>query len=246
LGGGAVNHSRRLIGSRGPVTFFEEKRETPVDKLIVQIVVLGIVTAINPVPIGAAIVLLAARHGKRNAFIFTLSMAAVLYGIGSWMLEVPSADGNSTSSTASNGSAIFTLLIGVAFLAVFLQQWRRDPGTPGEQPGWMKSVEKLGIVAPLVMAVALTNYALLSAAVTDILKADVSTTQAFAALGLFVVLAIMSALMPLLLTIISPRWASKQLGRLSAWLAFHDRALLMWVFGIMGGVFAVQGIVQLL
>ena len=216
------------------------------NELLVQMLLLGVAAAINPVPVGAAIVLLASKHGKRNTLIFTLSMAAVLAGVGTWMLEFAGAAGSSNSSSASASASIFTLLIGLAFLAVFVQQWRRTPGTPGEQPGWMRSVEKLGILAPLVMAVALTNYALLSAAVTGILKADVSTAQGYSALGLFVLVAIMSALIPLLLTLVSPRWAGKQLGRLSAWLAFHDRALLMWVFGLMGAVFAVQGLVGLL
>lgn len=217
-----------------------------VNQLVVQMLLLGLAAAVNPVPIGAAIVLLAARHGKRNTAIFTVSMAVVLMGVGVWMLDFAGGSSSDSTTSASTGASAFTLLIGLAFLAVFFQQWRRDPGTPGEQPGWMKSVDKLGILAPLVLAVALTNYALLSAAVTDILKADVSSTQAHTALVLFVLIAIMSALIPLLLTIVSPRWASKQLGRLSAWLAFHDRALLMWVFGVMGGVFAAQGLIGLL
>jgi hypothetical protein len=217
-----------------------------VNDLVIQMLVLGLAAAINPVPVGAAIVLLAAEHGKRNALIFTLSMAAVLAGVGLWMLSAASEAATSNSSTASAASSIFTLVIGLAFLGVFVQQWRRTPGTPGEKPGWMGSVEKLGIIAPLVLAVCLTNYALLSAAVSDILKADVSTAQQDTALGLFVLVAIMSGLIPLVLTIVSPRWAHKQLGRLSAWLAFHDRALLMWVFGIMGAVFAAQGIAGLL
>jgi hypothetical protein len=217
------------------------------NELVVQMVLLGLAAAINPVPIGAAIVLLASQHGKRNAFIFTVSMAAVLMGVGTWMLNAAPEAATSTDSTSSTASYVFTLLIGLAFLAVFVQQWRREPGPPeGGQPGWMKSVEKLGILAPLVMAVALTNYALLSAAMSDILKADATSAQEYTALGIFVLIAIMSALVPLLLTLVSPRWAGKQLGRLSAWLAFHDRALLMGVFGFMGAVFTVQGLVPLL
>jgi len=213
--------------------------------LLVQITILGLLTAINPVPIGAAIVLLAAPHGKRNAFIFLLSLSAIMAIVGVALLSLGTETASGSDSAPAQGALVFQLLIGLAFLGIFVQQWRRSPDPGGDSTG-TQMIERFGLAAPLVMGAALTNYALVTTVVGNILAADVTTTQGYAALAWYILLAATSVLIPLLLTVVRPVWAAKQLGRLNDWLSIHDRVILMVVFGLMGGVFTAQALIDLL
>ena len=93
--------------------------------LLVQITILGLLTAINPIPIGAAIVLLASPHGKRNTFIFLISLSAIMAIVGVALLSLGTETASGSASAPSQGALVFQLLIGLAFLGIFVQQWRR-------------------------------------------------------------------------------------------------------------------------
>ena len=50
----------------------------------------------------------------------------------------------------------------------------------------------------------------------------------------------------LILFLAFPRWAEKALARLKTWLTKHSRVILLIVFGLMGLLFAVEGVLALL
>ena len=109
----------------------------------------------------------------------------------------------------------------------------------------MKMMNKAGFGAAVVLGLALTNYALLSAGVSTIRNAGVSSQPAAGRAG---VLRPGRRLdrggdpHPLHRL---PRWAEESLVRLKAWLTKHSRVILMAVFGLMGLLFAVEGVIVL-
>jgi hypothetical protein len=96
------------------------------------------------------------------------------------------------------------------------------------------------------MALALTDYALLSAGAGTIRTVGVGTSQEAQALVFFVVLAVSTVVAPLVLDLGRPVWARAQLGRLQGWRKLHNHVILMVVFGFMGALFTALGVVKLL
>ena len=214
------------------------------NQLIVSLIGPALAIALNPVPIIAVVTLLSADHGRRNAFAFLLSLLVVMFTVAGLTIFV---FGNGSSQNASaTGQAAAQTLFGVIFLALFAAQWRAKPTGSDEPPAWMRLIDRAGLAAAIVMALALTNYALLSAGAGTIRKAGVGTSQEAQALVFFVALAVSTVVAPLVLYLVRPVWARTQLGRLQGWLTLHNRLILMIVFGLMGALFTAQGVVNLL
>ena len=213
-------------------------------QLIVSLIVPALAIALNPVPIIAVVTLLSTDHGRRNAFAFLVSLVVVMVTVAGLTIFVLGS--TSSQISATTGQAVAQTLFGVVFLVLFAAQWRAQPAATDEPPGWMRLIDKAGLVAAVVMALALTNYALLSAGAGIIRKAGAGTSQEAEALAFFVVLAVSTVIAPLVAYLLRPVWARAQLGRLKVWLTRHNRVILMIVFGLMGALFTAQGVVNLL
>jgi hypothetical protein len=208
-------------------------------------VVPALAIAVNPVPIIVAVTLLAGSHGKRDAGIFAATLVVVMLAVGVLTIFVLGAK-SSSQGGVSTGSALAQTAFGLIFLALFAQQWRTRPATAGEMPGWMTMMDKAGLIAGVVGGLALTNYALLTAGTAKIREAGVDSSDEAMALAFFIVLAVSTVVLPLIVYLVRPVWARKELGRLKDWLTLHNRVILMIVFGLMGALFAAQGVSNLL
>jgi len=202
----------------------------------------ALIIAVNPVPIIASVTLLSTPHGKRNALYFIATMVILMLAIGSAVIFIV---GQSSSSSTSTGGSGVTLAFGIIFLAVAVQQWRTKP-EEGKDPGWMKALDKAGLVAGVVLGVSLTNYALLTSGVEKIVKSGLSSSVQTTALVVFTLIATSTIILPLIVFLVRPVWAKKVLGGFRDWLMKHNRVILIVVFGAMGLLFTIQGISALL
>jgi hypothetical protein len=198
--------------------------------------------AVNPVPIIACVTLLSTPHGKRNALYFIATVVILMLAIGSAVIFVV---GQSSSSSTSTGGAAVTTAFGLIFLAVAVQQWRTKPAE-GKDPGWMKALDKAGLVAGVVLGVSLTNYALLTSGMQKIVTSGLSSSVQTSALVFFTLIATSTIILPLIVYLVRPVWAKRVLGRFRDWLMKHNRVILIIVFGLMGLLFTVQGVIGLL
>ena len=193
-------------------------------------------------PIIASVTLLSTAHGKRNAAYFIATVIFVMLAVGSLTIFVLGSENSSSSST---GGAAVQAVFGLIFLAVAVQQWRTKP-EEGKDPGWMKALDKAGLVAGVVLGVSLTNYALLTTGLQKIVTSGLDASAQTSALVFFTVVATSTIVLPLIIYLVRPVWAKDKLGRLRDWLMLHNRVILITVFGLMGLLFTVQGITGLL
>jgi hypothetical protein len=211
--------------------------------VLASLIVPALAIAVNPKPIIAAVTLLMTDHGRRNTAAFLAALIVVMAADGLITLYLV---GQKSTGSSSAAHAWVQLALGLVFLALFVLQWRQKPLGPDEEPGWMKMMNKAGFGAAVVLGLALTNYALLSAGVSTIRQAGLSSSQELAALAFFVVVSVSTVAATLIVFIVFPRWAQVALVRLKAWLTKHSRVILLAVFGLMGLLFAVEGLVALL
>jgi hypothetical protein len=211
-------------------------------ELFSSLLVPALAIAVNPVPIIACVTLLSTPHGKRNALYFIATVVILMLAIGSAVIFVV---GQSSSSSTSTGGAAVTTAFGLIFLAVAVQQWRTKPAE-GKDPGWMKALDKAGLVAGVVLGVSLTNYALLTSGMQKIVTSGLSSSVQTSALVFFTLIATSTIILPLIVYLVRPVWAKRVLGRFRDWLMKHNRVILIIVFGLMGLLFTVQGVIGLL
>jgi Sap, sulfolipid-1-addressing protein len=116
----------------------------------------------------------------------------------------------------------------------------------GKDPGWIKALDKAGLVAGVALGISLTNYALLTTGVNKIVKSGLSSSVQSGALVFFTLIATSTIILPLIIYLVRPVWARDKLGGFRGWLMLHNRVILIVVFGLMGLLFTVQGVIGLL
>ena len=211
--------------------------------LLVSLLVPALAIAVNPVPVIAAVTLLMTHRGRRDTAVFLATLVAVMAADGLVTLFVIGQDSTSTSSTLHG---VMQLALGLVFVGLFVTQWRGKPASPGEEPGWMKLMNRAGLGAAAVLGLALTNYALLSAGVSTIRQAGLDSSEQLAALAFFIAVSVSTVVATLIVFLVRPRWAAVQLARLKTWLMKHSRVIILAVFGLMGALFITQGAATLL
>lgn len=209
-----------------------------------QVLLPAIATAVNPVPIMAVVALLGSRYPRRNGGVFVLVMLVVILIVG--MIDIYLV--KNVDQSQSQGAGGFQLLVGLLFLAVFVMNWRKKPDPSGETqvPKWMQTVDTISLIGVLVLGVALVNYALVSTAVAGILSVDASKTEAVTAFVVYIVIALSTLVAPLIYFTVAPKRSEHLLARMKAWLLKNNRTILLWVFGLMGGLFVAEGLIAIL
>ena len=91
----------------------------------------------------------------------------------------------------------------------------------------------------------LVNYQMQSPAMVDILGADVTRAQAFAALSAFIAVACALPVLIVVGALISRDRVALSVDRARAWLAHYDRPVLLVLFAAIGAVYTAKGVVAL-
>ena len=214
--------------------------------LLASLIVPALLIAVNPVPIIAAVTLLTTNHGRRNTGVFVATLVVIMLADGLLTIFVLGKADSSSQTTTTTGLAVVQTVLGVGFLVLAYLQWHHRSQNEAESPKWMQKMDEAGFTLAVILGLSLTNYALLSSGTQKILRSSVTASQEVVALIFFIVLALSTVAIPLILYVVRRTWAEVQLDRLKGWLTVHNRALLIGVFGVMGVLFTAQGLDNLL
>jgi hypothetical protein len=209
---------------------------------ISAILTFAIGVAISPVPIIAVILMLFSDRAKVNgpAFLvgWVLSLAAV-----STVIYVLAHDGNvATSSTAADSVSWGKIALGVGLLALARRNWRKRPapGAPAEMPKWLATVESVSPVKAFGLAVVLAavnpkNLILTAGAAAGLAQVSgLTTTDAIVAIAVFVVIASLTIVGPVLYALFGAEKARTSLTAAKAWLTTHNAAVMAVLFLVFG------------
>lgn len=209
---------------------------------ISAILTFAIGVAISPVPIIAVILMLFSDRAKVNgpAFLvgWVLSLAAV-----STVIYVLAHDGNvATSSTAADSVSWGKIALGVGLLALARRNWRKRPapGAPAEMPKWLATVESVSPVKAFGLAVVLAavnpkNLILTAGAAAGLAQVSgLTTTDAIVAIAVFVVIASLTIVGPVLYALFGGEKARTSLTAAKACLTTHNAAVMAVLFLVFG------------
>jgi len=210
---------------------------------ISEVLPFAVAVAIVPIPIIAVIVILFSRRARVNGPLFLLGWAsglAIAFGL---VLVLASAADPSEDTTASDGVSWLRIGLGVLLLLAAARSWRKRPapGSTPELPGWLAGVDDLVPGKALVLAVLLAavnpkNLVLVVGAATGVAQLGVSTSDAVAALVVFVVVGSLSVAAPVCYYLFGGERAKVALDEAKGWLAMNNAAVMTVLFVVFGVV----------
>ncbi len=187
--------------------------------------------AVSPIPIAGVLLMLVSKRARTNGPMFLLGWLAGLALVGVVVLLIPGLEaGDGEPSTAVG---IVKGVLGILLVLVGVRTWRNRPA-PGEQaktPGWMERIDSMnGPVALgmgfLLSAVNPKNLLLAVGGAATITAAGLSTSQEYVALAVFVAIASLTILVPVVGYLIMGERGERVMTSAKDWLIQNNQTVM--------------------
>jgi threonine/homoserine/homoserine lactone efflux protein len=206
--------------------------------VVLDLVLIGLVTALEPIPLTAFILVLSAKRGtvKGLGFIlgWLLSLVVVIGGV------VLFTDGKPPrpQTAPSTATTAIKLALGVVLILIAVRQKRRA-GRPRKPPTWMSKLDNLSVWVAASLGVLLQPWALVAVGAATVSELHVSSLESYILLVGFCLLCTSSLLVLELHAALSPEVAQRRLDALRNWIDTHrdpafiilSLALGLWLVG---------------
>lgn len=196
---------------------------------------------VSPLPIVAVILMLFTARGKANSLAFLVGWIVGLAAIGAVVLTLSDAADVSTDSGASDGSGGVLVAIGAVLILAGVRRFRGRPrhGETSTPPKWMSRIDGLRPVAALLLGVVLSalnpkNLLLAVGAATTIGQAGLSTGDTVITWAIFVLIASLSILAPVVYRIVRGEHAQATLDAARTWLEANNAVVMAVLFVVIG------------
>ena len=197
--------------------------------MILNLVLIGLAIALDPLPLTAFLVVLPSKRGtvKGAAFVFgwLISLAAVV-------AITIAATGNSPPKPAtvpSLASLAIKIALGVVLVRIAVRhiRARNQPRPPKKPPKWQEHVDNMSPWFAMALAPTLQPWVLIGAGAATVVEAKVSSWQSFLALFLYCLLASSTYLTMEIYAVARPASSQALLARFRAWIDDHtDQAII--------------------
>jgi threonine/homoserine/homoserine lactone efflux protein len=191
--------------------------------MILNLIVIGLAVALDPLPLTAFLVVLPSRRGVRKgaAYVFgwLVSLAAVVT-----ITVLATGNNPPKPSTAPSLAALAVkIVLGavLVWIAVRHIRARGRPKPPKKPPKWQEHVDSMSPWFALGLAPALQPWVLIGAGAATVVEAKLSSWESFLALFLYCVLASSSYLAMEIYAIVRPAQSQALLRRAQTWIDSH-------------------------
>jgi hypothetical protein len=202
-------------------------------EMISALIPLALAAAFQPPQLIALLVILKAKRGVTNGLAYLAGMLIfrVLLGLGFWFLASTMED--SVESTGGSFGIIISSVLMVLGLLLLVNALRRIFSVTDESHAagsWLNNLENVsplraGLVGMAFLALDPKDWIMDLAAVNVIADADLPGLTSLISYLLYLLLAKVFLLIPIILMVISPRWAKGILGKLSSWIEKNTRII---------------------
>jgi threonine/homoserine/homoserine lactone efflux protein len=198
--------------------------------VVLELMLIGLAVALDPLPLTAFLVVLPSRRGTRKgaAFVFgwLISLAIVV-------TITVLATGNNPPKPAtapSLAALVVKIVLGVVLVRIAIQHIRARgrPKPPKKPPRWQAQVDSMSPWFALALAPTLQPWVLIGAGAATVVEAKLSSWESFLALGLYCVLASSSYLAMEIYAVVRPDQSQALLAGCRTWLNSHiDQAIIV-------------------
>ena len=198
--------------------------------MVLDLVLIGLAIAFDPLPLTAFIVVLPSKRGVRNG-------AAFLFG---WLVSLAIVVAVTVLATGNNppkpntapslASLAVRIAIGTVLVVIAIRQRRRmrGPKKPKKPPKWQEHVDNMSPWFAMGLAPTLQPWALIGAGAATVVEAKLSSWESYLALFGFCVLASASYLAMEIYAVFKPDKSQAFLARFRTWMEAHtDRVIII-------------------
>ena len=191
--------------------------------MILNLILIGVAVALDPLPLTAFLVVLPSRRGVRKgaAFVFgwLVSLAAVV------TITVLATGNNPPKPSTAPSLAALVVKIALGAVLVWIAvrhiRARGRPKPPKKPPKWQEHVDSMSPWFALGLAPALQPWVLIGAGAATVVEAKLASWESFLALFLYCVLASSSYLAMELYAVFRPAQSQALLNRARTWIDTH-------------------------
>ncbi len=187
--------------------------------------------AVSPVPIAALLLMLVTKKARTNAPLFLLGWIAGLSLVGGIVLLIPGFE--TSEGGPSFAAGVVKGVLGLLLLVMGARAWRSRPrpGETAEPPAWMDRVDGLGGGGALGLGLLLSganpkNLLLAAAGAATISSAGLMTGQKSGSLAIFVLVASLTILVPVVLYFVLGMKAESAMSETKEWLIQNNQTVM--------------------
>ena len=202
--------------------------------MILDLFLIGLVITLEPIPLTAMILLLAAERGILKGLGFTLGWLLTLVAIVALTVLVTGGKPLIPQSAPSTGALAAKLAIGVALIFIAYRRRRRPASTePKKQPRWMSGIDRINPLAAAGLGFLLQPWVLVAAGVATITQAKLSSGLEYFAVFAFCLWCTASYFALEIYAALRPQVVRTKLNSLLEWINTHtDQAIVFLSLGL--------------
>ena len=204
--------------------------------MILDLLLIGLVITLEPIPLTAFLLILLSKNGTRKgaAFIFgwLLSLAIVV----AVTVLVTGNKPPQPNTAPSLGALAAKIAIGVALILIAVRQRRRmgKPRPPKKPPKWQTGLDNMSPLYAMGLAPLTQPWGLVAAGVAVIVEAKLSSWESYVALFLFCLVSTAVYIALELYAGFRPDQAQAFLSRIRAWIDTHTDQVIIVASLVLG------------
>jgi threonine/homoserine/homoserine lactone efflux protein len=202
--------------------------------VLLDLFLIGLVVTLEPIPLTAMILLLAADRGIMKGLGFVLGWLVTIVGIVALTVLVTDGKPLIPKSSPSTAATVVKLAAGAVLVFIAYRRRRRPASNePKKQPRWMTGIERVNPLAAAGLAFLLQPWVLVAAGIATITQAKISSAAEFLALVAFCLLCTASYFALEIYAVLRPETVKEQLQALFEWINDHrDQAIVFLSLGL--------------
>jgi Sap, sulfolipid-1-addressing protein len=218
-------------------------------KAISEVLPFAVGVAISPLSIIAVILVLFSARARVNGLVFTAGWVVGVALVSTVIYLLSDAGDVGSGGSASDTSYWLKLVGGILLVLLGFRDWRKKSaaGEAVDQPKWMSAIDtltpvKTGGLAVLLAAANPKNLALSLAAGASLAQVGVSGGEAAVGLIVFVVIASVGIIVPVVAYLAGGERAAGVLDGWKTWLSTNNTAMMAVLLLVFGTVLFSQGL----
>lgn len=205
--------------------------------MLIQLFVIGLVVTVEPIPLTAMILLLAAEGGLLKGLGYLLGWMATLVAVVALTVLVTGGKPLLPQSNPSTAALAVKLAAGAVLVWIGYRRrsrWSSDTESkPKKEPRWMSGINHINPLAAAGLAFLLQPWVLVIAGVTTITEAKLDTALEYFAVFAFCLLCSASYLVMETYAALRPAKVTASLRALLEWITRHrDQAIVLLSIGL--------------
>jgi uncharacterized membrane protein (DUF2068 family) len=191
--------------------------------MVLDLVLIGLAIALDPLPLTAFIVILPSRRGVRKGAAFVFGWLVSLAIVVAVTVLATGNNPPKSNTVPSLAALAVKIAIGVVLVTIAIRHIRSRgrPKKPKKPPKWQTHVDTMSPWFALVLAPTLQPWGLIGAGAATVVEAKLASWQSFLALFGFCVLASASYLAMEIYAVFRPGQSKALLARFRTWIDTH-------------------------